>query len=520
MNTYFVKIRHIVPTFMLIIIGTTSLVLLFRWVFSINSDILNIKEEVYHLWIPLVLPWIPISIWLRPKLRIIKFKNGDASMAFQLIAYMTMAAVLMVSNEYLKTATGKLLEVKTIYGLEGDNSQYVSIETIILHRNLGSVHTDFRVSGKRNQHLNFDTYFVIPFKYAGDDFTYWYGVKFHKQISNKLSERQTDVAYQEFFKTAVRDFEKYQFSKPDYLEKLGPSKDKDNYIKAIKKLNLSVNEPVILIAAEGEYENRNGNKLFWIFGFFAIGLAIFLILLIFPSYRSSEHKRQLKGIKPKSDDLIDMLKFLIPGGNHFATSIILDLNILIFLIMIFSGANIISPNGRELIQWGANRHLETLNGGWWRLFANIFIHAGIAHLLITMIGLVFSSIYLERVLGWKKYLFIYLLSGLSASIASAFWNDSLICLGASNAVLGLCGAVIVLLFKNYYSGVKALVFLPVALYLIFILLSAFFGNSDNAGSITGLLIGAFIGLLLENLGFLDNEEMSNFSVFFSYTLKY
>ena len=32
-----------------------------------------------------------------------------------------------------------------------------------------------------------------------------------------------------------------------------------------------------------------------------------------------------KGKKPKQDDLLDMLSYLIPRVDHFATSIILDL---------------------------------------------------------------------------------------------------------------------------------------------------------------------------------------------------
>jgi len=194
METYLTKFRHIVPTFLVVAFGTTLVTLAFRWVFTINSEILPIKEDVFHIWLPLILPWIPISIWLRPKLRILKFKKegSDAPMLFQFIAWGTMVAMMIVSNAYLKTASGSLEALDTINQLtEESEPRYVSIQEVELNRQFGSAHTEFRASGKHNQYLNFDSYFVYPFNGENkNNIQYWYGVKFHEQISNRLNQRK------------------------------------------------------------------------------------------------------------------------------------------------------------------------------------------------------------------------------------------------------------------------------------------------------------------------------------------
>jgi rhomboid protease GluP len=504
MKNYPIKFKHIVPTFILIAFGTTITALVFRWVFTINSEILLIKEDVFNIWLPLILPWIPLTIWLRPKVRILKFKNGgDAPMLFQFIAWGTMVGMLITSNGYLKTATGKLTEIKTINSLNDYHSRYVSIENIELNREFGSAHTESRTSGKYNQYLDFDCFFVYPFKTASsiDEFKFWYGVKFHKQISNRLNAEEKERRYKEFFNKAVKDFESYKFEEPNYFEILPHSNDREGFKNAIVRLNLkSTFESIIIEPKEGLFSDRNGKKFEWIFGSFGIGFSIFLFTLIFPHYHATEHRRQLKGINPKTDDIIDMLKFLIPKNDHFATSIILDINILVFFAMIISGVNIISPNGNELLEWGANRRSETTGGDWWRLISSMFIHGGVIHLFLNIYGLVIAALFIEPIFERTKYLLLYFISGICGSIASIYWYENSISVGASGAIFGIYGAILGLLLTNAFpqDGKKGILMF-IGPYIVINLLFGLIGGIDNAAHIGGLLSGAATGIILYSL---------------------
>ena len=415
-----------------------------------------------------------------------------------MIAWGAMIGMMMASNGYLKTATGKNVDLQTIDLLEVKEATYLTLEEIELNRELGSAHTELRASGKYNQHLNFDSYFVYPFKTSKNEYTYRYGVKFHKQIGNKLPPEKKESLYQQFFEQSVKDFESYKFSGPKYFEILPHSDDREGFIKAIEKLQVETpKKPIIIGPREGNYADRNGRKLEWVFGCFGIGFSLFLFVLIFPKYHQAEHRRQLKGIKPKSDELIDILKFLVPGGDHYVTSIILDINILVFLAMIFSGVHIVSPNGMELLEWGANRRSETTSGDWWRLISSMFLHGGFMHLLLNIYGLVIAALFVEPIFGRIKYLILYFVSGICGSLASIFWYENTVSVGASGAIFGLYGAILGLLLTNAFpkDGKKGIL-LFVGPYVAINLLFGLTGGIDNAANIGGLVSGAILGIVL------------------------
>jgi rhomboid protease GluP len=507
MENYSTKFRHIAPTFIIVAFGTTAATLLFRWVFTINLEILPIKEDAFNIWLPLILPWIPITLWLRPKVRIVKFKKGgDAPMLLQFIAWGTIVAMMMVSNGYLKTATGKLAELNSIDEIAKLDVRYIKLDQIELDREFGSAHTEFRASGKYNQYLNFDSYFVYPFATdnPNNKFKYWYGVKINDQISNKIEPEEKERKYQAFFQQAIKDFEAYKFSEPDYFEILPHSDDREGFLNAVKRQEqFAGSEPVIIEPKDGFYSDRNGQKFQWIFGSFVIGFGIFLFTLIFPKYHAAEHKRQLKGIKPKSDDLIDMLKFLIPKNEHFATSIILDLNFLVFIAMAISGVHIISPNGIELLDWGANRRTETTNGDWWRLVSSMFLHGGIMHLFLNVYGLVIAALFVEPIFGRTKYFILYFVSGICGSLASIYWYENTISVGASGAIFGLYGAILGLLLTNAFpkDGKKGILMF-IGPYVGINLLFGLTGGIDNAAHIGGLISGGILGIIL----YITNEK--------------
>jgi membrane associated rhomboid family serine protease len=87
----------------------------------------------------------------------------------------------------------------------------------------------------------------------------------------------------------------------------------------------------------------------------------------------------------------------------------------------------------------------------WQLLSSAFLHAGIAHLAMNMFGLWMFGRDVERALGSPRFLQLYLLSALTASIAqlavTAMLDQRVPTLGASGAVFGVLGAF-ALLYPN------------------------------------------------------------------------
>ena len=510
MNTYLAKLKHIVPCFLIISIGNVIGLGLFRWLFSIQFQIININEEVWDFIIPIALPLITILIWLRPRFRILTFKdNSNGRFGFQLISLFALIPVMMISQAYLSSATGKLVHLFSVDQINSiDKARYYKLDKFAVATHFGGAYTDFRTSGKYNQHLNFDIYFVTPIlldsvKQLQSIPQFWYGVKYTKEISNRKSAKEKEEIYNAFYEESLSKMIKYPFYFLDHFERTPKSNDFKNYLRAIEssiKQNAS-SDFIILEPVFGKYEDRNGNKLPWIFGSFAIGLIIFLFALIWPNYSENERVKFLKGIKPKKDELLDIIQYLVPKGTHFISTIIADLNILVFILMFFSGINIFSIKTRELLEWGANRRYDTIGENeWWRLFTNIFLHNGIIHLVMNISGLAIAAFLIEPILGRKKYFALYVLSGLCASISSVLWYPNAISVGASGAIFGLYGSIFaLLLLKKFNSTDKDILLTFTTIYVIINLLWGLSGGIDNAAHIGGLISGFLVTLLLYEL---------------------
>lgn len=192
----------------------------------------------------------------------------------------------------------------------------------------------------------------------------------------------------------------------------------------------------------------------------------------------------------------------IPARSYFFTPVLLNINLLLFIIMCLSGTGMIDPTSEDLIKWGANYKPLTLNGAYWRLISCCFLHAGIVHLVMNMITLVFIGALLEPRLGKIKFITAYLLTGMVASAASLLWHANAVSVGASGAIFGLFGVFLALLTtKLIEKRERKKLLIAVFYFVIYSLASGFrtdtenAGQVDNAAHIGGLISGLLIGYL-------------------------
>src|SRR5579863_7493624 len=68
-----------------------------------------------------------------------------------------------------------------------------------------------------------------------------------------------------------------------------------------------------------------------------------------------------------------------------ATTILVGINALVFLLMVFSGASITEPNSAQILKWGADYGPYTFtNGQYWRILTSNYVHIGILHIALNM----------------------------------------------------------------------------------------------------------------------------------------
>ncbi len=155
---------------------------------------------------------------------------------------------------------------------------------------------------------------------------------------------------------------------------------------------------------------------------------------------------------------------------------------------------------QQLVEWGSNYGRLTLKGEWWRLFTSMFLHGSIWHIGFNMLALWQVGQVTERIFGSARFAGLYLLAGLSGSLASVLWNPHVNSVGASGAIFGVIGGLLAFLGRKD-SGVPPTVVKELRGSMIpFLLFSLWMGfiypHTDNAAHIGGLIGGWLAGHLL------------------------
>lgn len=80
----------------------------------------------------------------------------------------------------------------------------------------------------------------------------------------------------------------------------------------------------------------------------------------------------------------------------------------------------------------------------WRLLTAMFLHGGFLHIGLNMLALWMIGRILEPLVGRWRFLALYLISGLGGSVACALLVPTTPVVGASGAIFGLFGALLVI----------------------------------------------------------------------------
>lgn len=185
-------------------------------------------------------------------------------------------------------------------------------------------------------------------------------------------------------------------------------------------------------------------------------------------------------INKKNEDDAKMNEDVFRPKKPIITYALIAINVVVFILSVFNDA--------VLPMFAVNRELIVNFNQYYRLFTGMFLHAGILHLLFNMYALYIIGMQLESFLGKAKYLIVYLLSGIGASMLSIFFSNSF-SVGASGAIFGLMGAL--LYFGYHYrvyldSVVKSQIIPLIVLNLI---LGFTISGVDNWAHIGGLVSG-------------------------------
>ena len=505
------KLRLIYFPFLLLGIGLIVSYTFLNWLLTMRFHLIVLKTEMTNLWIPAALPWLPVFLWYRKRLKLLRFNKraNDPATGIAMLVGFAIIAPLIIAQEFMATNSGTLTTLNNASEITlSKDSRYYKIQYYAIDRANTRSHFTREVTGKSSNHLDFTLYVVCPLYDKGhipdssrDSAAFpvtWVCKKYTKQISNNLSPDEKQEEKEAFITYCQDDYQSEPATGYTYFDEIPYSDDYEGYKKAAENSNgYQTNGHLHLLVPKVEpFENRNGNKLPWIFGSFAIGAAVYFLILLLIPLDEARVKAWMSGdIKTKkTQSLKESFSWITPRKGFYATPVIIYLNVLIFLAMVIAGLGFMNFSANDLLSWGANYGPEIADGQWWRLLTAIFVHAGFMHLLLNMYGLLFVGLFLEPLLGGWRFAIYYLATGLLASITSLKVHPDLVGVGASGAIFGMYGVFLACLLTGVFPpGMKKAFLLSTLIFVGANLVMGLSGNIDNAAHIGGLIAGFIIG---------------------------
>lgn len=222
-------------------------------------------------------------------------------------------------------------------------------------------------------------------------------------------------------------------------------------------------------------------------------------------WRMMKWERQLKTV----------FRAPVHGGGISLINPLIGLNLLVFVAMViwgflagFGPGPILNPGSNLLIHTGAQFWpLVVQEGEWWRCLTYAFNHGGLIHLAFNMIALFQVGPLVEFEIGRSRFLLLYLITAVTATVAGYFWHPLVPVVGASGSLFGLIGFAAAWFHRLGPQSHELRNFM--LKWGAFALIFGLVVGADNIAHLGGAAGGAVIGFLIPTNSW-DRRKYDNF----------
>lgn len=114
-------------------------------------------------------------------------------------------------------------------------------------------------------------------------------------------------------------------------------------------------------------------------------------------------------------------------------------------VAFFVTGPILSEEEAKTLAWKASeRPLDEGASSWEPFFVSMFVHGNLIHLVFNTASLIAYGFFLERIIGPVRFLIIFALAGIAGHLAHGAARPDTPIVGASGAIFGLMGVLVVL----------------------------------------------------------------------------
>jgi membrane associated rhomboid family serine protease len=189
-------------------------------------------------------------------------------------------------------------------------------------------------------------------------------------------------------------------------------------------------------------------------------------------------------------------------AQPYVTWALIAINIIVYVVMVAgSKGGVNNPVGStKFAQWALEPIRVADNHQFARLITSAFVHLNLIHIALNMLALGFIGPFLERAMGWWRYLALYLLAALGGSVLVYLVGSQFGAVaGASGAIYGLFAASLVLGRRLQLDTRSLLVTIGVNFFFTFSL-----SGISIEGHIGGFVAGGLAALAI--VGWPDHQR--------------
>ncbi len=161
-----------------------------------------------------------------------------------------------------------------------------------------------------------------------------------------------------------------------------------------------------------------------------------------------------------------------------------------------AGGSIFAFDGETLFTFGGSFPPAVWQGQWWRVATYIFLHGGALHIAFNLIALMQIGPPVENLFGRGRFLFVFMITGVVAGVASALLRPGGVGIGASGSLMGIIGLAA---GWGHREGTSHGIGIRNAMikWGLYTLVFGIMIRADNTAHTAGFLSGALLGLMYQ-----------------------
>ncbi|MEI7828442.1 MAG: hypothetical protein WCI31_01660 [Prolixibacteraceae bacterium] len=271
--------------FLLTFAGFIAIYSFLNWYYILEPVSDSISKDFTNFWLPFLLPLLPVFvvflIFLKPS------KGNWIRFSWQvLLATICIIPASLLAQSYLETATGKITALDDISHLnQYPKTKYYTLKNYYIDKSNASIYTTCKMI---NAGWDFQIFVACPvYKCQSDTSSKvveaWLTKKYFKNIGRLNSGAEHLMKEEKFWKDSLNAFDQFDMNSFRYLERTPHDSFFPYFEKTIKMaVKYDSKQPILLLNPQKEiFEERNGNKLFWLILSFILGNGFFLMILYF-----------------------------------------------------------------------------------------------------------------------------------------------------------------------------------------------------------------------------------------------